>query len=163
MKSNDGTLPTSPHKGSIVLVASTSGYFGGSGVAGYVSSKHGVVGLLRSSQAAANRNGVRINGIAPFFTPSHITASYAAEWAAAGLSSNTAEGVARRVVETLADSTQQGSCFLVAGGKSTELETRRTELLDEWIGSDNRKLMADANVLFAKLGGYPLPKARSLL
>jgi NAD(P)-dependent dehydrogenase (short-subunit alcohol dehydrogenase family) len=113
MKSNSTFLPSSPHRGSIVLVSSTSGYFGGSGVSGYVSSKHGVVGLMRASQAVANRVSVRVNGVAPFFTPSHLTASYAAEWAAAGLRANSADDVARCIVECLVDPTQQGNCSLV--------------------------------------------------
>ena len=70
MKQNSTLLPSCSHKGSIVLVSSTSGYFGGSAVTGYVASKHGVIGLLRSSQAVANKIGVRVNGVAPFFTPS---------------------------------------------------------------------------------------------
>lgn len=113
MKSNGTLLPSAPHKGSIVLVSSTSGYFGGSAVSGYVSSKHGVVGLVRSSQAVANRIGVRVNGVAPFFTPSHMTASYATEWVSAGLKTNSTEGVALCIVKCLADPTQQGNCSLV--------------------------------------------------
>jgi NAD(P)-dependent dehydrogenase (short-subunit alcohol dehydrogenase family) len=114
MKNNLTTLPSSAHKGSIVLVASTSGYFGGSAVSGYVSSKHGVVGLLRSSQKIAQETGVRVNGVAPFFTPTHMTGSYATDWASAGLRSNSAEDVAGRIVECLTDPLQEGNCSLVS-------------------------------------------------
>jgi NAD(P)-dependent dehydrogenase (short-subunit alcohol dehydrogenase family) len=79
--------------GSVVLVASTSGYFGGTGVNAYVASKHGVVGLLRASQRAAQKCGVRVNAVAPFFTPTHITASFAGRWKEAGFEGNTPEGV----------------------------------------------------------------------
>lgn len=81
-----------PHKsGSIVLVSSTSGYFGGTGVSAYIASKHGVIGLLRSSQLAVKKHGIRVNGVAPFHTPTHITASFSEQWKAAGLESNTVE------------------------------------------------------------------------
>lgn len=74
---------------SIILVASTSGYFGGTGVSAYVSSKHGMIGLLRGSQKAARKYGVSVKAIAPFFTPTRITAGFADKWKEAGLEGNT--------------------------------------------------------------------------
>ena len=56
-------------RGSIILVASTSGYFGGTGVVSYIATKHGVVGAARASQRKANELDIRVNVIAPFFTP----------------------------------------------------------------------------------------------
>lgn len=98
--------------GSVVMLASTSGYFGGTGVAAYVTSKHGVVGLMRACQAAAAKHGIRVNAVAPFFTPTHITASYAANWKDAGLEANTPEGVATVIVQTSLDE-GSGKCTLV--------------------------------------------------
>lgn len=98
--------------GSVVMLASTSGYFGGTGVAGYVTSKHGVVGLMRSCQAAAAKHGIRVNAVAPFFTPTHITASYAESWKNAGLEANTPEGVATVIAQTSLDE-RSGRCTLV--------------------------------------------------
>ena len=85
--------------GSVVLMASTSGYFGGTGVAAYVTSKHGVIGLMRSCQAAATKSNIRVNAVAPFFTPTHITASYADNWKEAGLEANTPDGVASVIMQ----------------------------------------------------------------
>lgn len=99
--------------GSVVLIASTSGYFGGTGVAGYVTSKHGVVGLMRASQATAAKYGIRVNAVAPFFTPTHITASYAENWKKAGLEANTPEDVAAVVMHTSLDE-RSGRCTLVS-------------------------------------------------
>lgn len=99
--------------GSIVLIASTSGYFGGTGVAGYVTSKHGVVGLMRASQATAVKYNIRVNAVAPFFTPTHITASYAEKWKEAGLEANTPEGVAEVVMHTSLGE-RSGRCTLVS-------------------------------------------------
>ncbi|KAF7544841.1 hypothetical protein G7046_g9701 [Stylonectria norvegica] len=47
----DNTPDASGWRGSVVLVSSTSGYFGGTEVVSYISSKHGVIGLLRASHA----------------------------------------------------------------------------------------------------------------
>ncbi|KAL1897978.1 hypothetical protein Sste5346_003832 [Sporothrix stenoceras] len=146
--------------GSIVLVASTSGYFGGTSVAGYITSKHGVVGLLRSCRATATQYGIRINAVAPFFTPTHITASYADAWKAAGLESNTPTDVASVIAQQALNTEVTGTCVLACGKIRRELETTRAALVTQWMGEDVTTLMAEAGKLFAKLGGYPLPKKR---
>jgi len=98
--------------GTVVLVASTSGYFGGTGVAAYISSKHAVIGLLRSSQATAIKNNIRVNAVAPFFTPTHITSSYAEKWKEAGLEANTPDGVAAVIMQASLEK-KSGMCILV--------------------------------------------------
>jgi len=98
---------------SILLVASTSSYFGGTGVAAYVASKHGVLGLLRASQNVARENGVRLNAIAPFLTPTHITAGFAHRWDEAGLEKNTPDRVAEAIALVALDPERQGNCVLV--------------------------------------------------
>lgn len=102
-------------KGSVILVASTSGYFGGTGVVSYISSKHGVVGLARASQRKANELGVRVNVIAPFFTPTHITKGYSEEWAKRGLPANTVQDVAKAIVDTSMSPERKGHSLLVSG------------------------------------------------
>jgi NAD(P)-dependent dehydrogenase (short-subunit alcohol dehydrogenase family) len=99
-------------KKSIVLVVSTSGYFGNTAVSGYVSSKHGIIGLLRSSQVAAKQNGVSITGIAPFFTPTNITSKVAERWKANGLESNTPEQMGMAIAQSSVEASS-GSCTLV--------------------------------------------------
>src|SRR3954469_20124724 len=85
-------------RGSIILIASTSGYFGGTGVVSYIASKHGVVGLCRASQQIANKLDIRVNVVAPFFTPTYITGSYSEKWKERGLPANTVEDVATATV-----------------------------------------------------------------
>lgn len=99
---------------SIVLLASTSGYFGGTGVAAYVASKHGIVGLLRASQTTAQQYGIRINAVAPFFTPTRITAGFSEQWLEAGLEANTPQRVADVIGQVAMDSSRKGSCVLVS-------------------------------------------------
>ncbi|KAF1945748.1 NAD(P)-binding protein [Clathrospora elynae] len=147
-------------RGSIVLIASTSGYFGGTGVVSYISSKHGVVGLARASQRVANELGVRVNVVAPFFTPTYITTGYSEKWKERGLPANTVEDVANSIVATSTDPTRKGHSVLVVGSIVKEIETTRTALAKEWLGEDIADIMAKGGKFFDDIGGYTLPKAR---
>ena len=51
--------------GAIVNTASTSGLFGGPGMAAYVASKHGVLGLTKVASADVAAQGVRVNAVCP--------------------------------------------------------------------------------------------------
>jgi NAD(P)-dependent dehydrogenase (short-subunit alcohol dehydrogenase family) len=112
MKSNP--LDSDDARGSVVLIASTSGYFGGTGVVSYVSSKHGVVGLVRASQIVAQQLGVRVNVVAPFFTPTHMTSGYSEKWKECELPANTSEDVADAIVATSIHPKRQGHSMMVS-------------------------------------------------
>ncbi|KAF2838383.1 NAD(P)-binding protein [Patellaria atrata CBS 101060] len=145
---------------SIILISPTSGYFGSTGVVCYVASKHGVVGLLRASQRAAEAFGVRLNPVASFFTPTHITGSYAERWKAKGLHANTVKNVTEEIVKTARDISVRGQCYLVAGQQTREIESARTKLTLEWLGEEMANLLIQGGKFFDELGGYPLPKPR---
>jgi NAD(P)-dependent dehydrogenase (short-subunit alcohol dehydrogenase family) len=51
--------------GAVINTSSTAGLVGGAGMAGYCSSKHGVVGLTRAAALEAAARGVRVNCINP--------------------------------------------------------------------------------------------------
>ncbi|KAL1797628.1 hypothetical protein ACET3X_004234 [Alternaria dauci] len=159
MKSN--TLDSDGARGSIVLVASTSGYFGGTGVVSYVSSKHGVVGLARASQAVAQQLGVRVNVVAPFFTPTHITSGYSDKWKEYSLPANTTEDVASAIVTTSMHPGRQGHSMMVAGNLVREIEVARTSATKDWLGKEMFDIMMRGGKFFNDAGGYTLPKARS--
>ncbi|KAJ5717357.1 hypothetical protein N7488_003003 [Penicillium malachiteum] len=143
---------------SIILLGSTSSYFGGTGVTAYVASKHGVLGLLRASQSRATELGIRVNAIAPFLTPTHITAGFADRWREEGLEENTPERVASTIAYVGLDESRKGECILVAGRYLREMEDSRAKLLPTWIGSDLVDFMAQAMQFFVGIGGYVLPK-----
>ncbi|GES64699.1 MFS multidrug transporter [Aspergillus terreus] len=139
--------------GSIVLLASTSGYFGGTGVTAYVASKHGIVGLLRASQSKAQQHGIRVNAIAPFLTPTRITAGFAQQWQDAGLEANTPARVAEAIAQAALDATRRGSCVMVAGKFTREMEATRSKLLPLWLGEDVAAFMGRAMRFFVDIGG----------
>ena len=58
-------LAQTPQDGVIVNIASVSGYSGRPGLAAYVASKHGVVGLTKSLGVEWGPHGIRVLGIAP--------------------------------------------------------------------------------------------------
>lgn len=113
-------IQPSGFRGSIVLVASTSGYFGGTAVVSYVTSKHGVIGLLRSAQAASQQLRVRLNAAAPSPTPTFITEAYSERWQSRGLPANTASGVAR-CISHISLNTKLTSCCPLVSSFTTHL------------------------------------------
>jgi len=58
-------MAQTPKGGVIVNVASVSGYSGRPGLAAYVASKHGVVGLTKSLGVEWGPHGIRVLGLAP--------------------------------------------------------------------------------------------------
>ncbi|KAJ9486347.1 hypothetical protein VN97_g6995 [Penicillium thymicola] len=141
----------------IILVASTSGYFGDTGVTAYVASKHGVIGLLRASQKAAQKYGIVIKGIAPFFTPTQITTGITEKWKAAGLETNTPEMVARAIVQSSVDDSKSGACTLISGRFHQELEFTRNSAIPQWLGEDLSQFMKRAFAFLKDMGGFALP------
>ncbi|PNX62272.1 short-chain dehydrogenase reductase 3b-like protein, partial [Trifolium pratense] len=53
-------------RGSIICTASIAGSIAGSGGHDYVTSKHGVIGLVRSTCGELGAYGIRVNSISPF-------------------------------------------------------------------------------------------------
>ncbi|KAL4804584.1 hypothetical protein BDV18DRAFT_165968 [Aspergillus unguis] len=155
------TPPNTPRsRKSVVLVASTSGYFGGTGVSAYVSSKHAIIGLLRSSHATAAKYGVTITGVAPFFTYTNITAKAGKQWQADGLTPNTTEDVGTAIALSSVEG-ESGNCILVAGPHRKEMEASRSAVMPQWIGQDIVDFFGNAFRIISSSGGYNLPKAGS--
>lgn len=105
-------------------MSSTSGYFGTTGNAAYIASKHGTVGLLRASQGNAAALGIRVNSIAPSYTPTYITAGFGDSIKQAGLEANTPDMVGSAIVYAAIDPERRGTCCLVSPDCSLEVSSR---------------------------------------
>ncbi|KXJ90095.1 3-hydroxyacyl-CoA dehydrogenase type-2 [Microdochium bolleyi] len=161
---NQPASPENPDRGSIVLVSSTSGYFGTTGNAAYIASKHGTVGLLRASQAKATSLGIRINSIAPNYTPTYITAGFDRNSIKeAGLEVNTPEMVGTAIMYAAVDPERRGTCCLVAGQFLRELELTQKSFVSSWLGEDLAGAMARFGKFLAETGGYKLPPSTKII
>ena len=110
-------------RGSVTLVASTSGYFGSTGNAAYVASKHGMVGLLRASQKKAAALGIRVNAVAPCHTPTHITSGFDNdEMVQSGLEMNTPEMVGVAIAHAAVDDMRRGTTCLVRSACGIDID-----------------------------------------
>ncbi|KAM0098484.1 hypothetical protein ACP6JE_007009 [Aspergillus fumigatus] len=157
MKGNQPCYPDGS-RGAVVLVSSISGYFGGTGVSGYITSKHAVTGMLRGSQLVASQDDIRVNAVAPFVTPTAMAGGFSEAWQAKGLPINTTEGVATVVLTLAVNPAEKGSCYIVSGPILREVEHTQKLLLTEWLGEDLTRVFRDANEFFESQGGYRLPK-----
>ncbi|KAJ5559418.1 Short chain dehydrogenase/reductase [Penicillium frequentans] len=146
---------TSGRRGTAILVTSTSGYFGSTGVGAYIASKHEITGLLRGAQEVGQELGISINAVAPSFTPTPTFKALGEKWKKSGLKPNTLDSVATAIALACTRD-ETGKCYLVAGGKSVEVEESRKSLVPQWLGLEIAELLQSANKAFES-DGYPLP------
>jgi NAD(P)-dependent dehydrogenase (short-subunit alcohol dehydrogenase family) len=111
MKDNTDRFPDES-RASIVLIISTSGYFGGTGAAAYVSSKHAITGLLRSSKLVATQHNIRVNDVALFVARTSMV-GFAKQCMDSGVPSNTTQQVAKVIAILSQDPDRRGACYLV--------------------------------------------------
>ncbi|KAM0275916.1 hypothetical protein ACHAQH_007258 [Verticillium albo-atrum] len=145
-------------KGSIVLVASISGYFGSTGNAAYVASKHGVIGLLRASLEKSASMGVRVNAVTPGYTPTGITKEFGNIITDADLDANTPDTVATAIAYAVTDPSRHGTSCLVMGDHLHEIEYSRTSVMQSWLGQDVVTALSRFGAFVKAIGGYRLPK-----
>ncbi|KAH3666349.1 hypothetical protein OGAPHI_004538 [Ogataea philodendri] len=144
---------------SIVLVASTSGYFGGLGQLTYKVAKHGVVGILRGLQAHQAEGGFVVNCVAPSYTETYMMGPLRDIWRQGGGPVNTAAEVAAAVVQLLVSETG-GQTWLVSDGEVREIERALAGLAPQWCGEAALAKLRRGGQILAEVGRYPLPAAR---
>ncbi|OHE97715.1 short-chain dehydrogenase [Colletotrichum orchidophilum] len=107
--------------GSIVLTASVSSWLRFAAV-DYTTSKHAVLGLMRSliPHLSALPVPIRINSLAPSWTKTGIVTEKMATLT--GLALNTPDHVARSAVILMNDSNRNGEMIFIDGGKYWEIE-----------------------------------------
>lgn len=75
LRMNDALLPHLADGGRIVALSSVAGLAGNFGQTNYSASKAGVVGLVEATAAATADRGITVNGIAPGFIETRLTAA----------------------------------------------------------------------------------------
>ena len=84
------------------------------GNAAYITSKHGVVGLVRAAMGRATALQIKLDTVAPCYILTNITAGLSDKVEKAGLESNTPDGVALAICSFAADSSTHGFACLVS-------------------------------------------------
>ncbi|CAK7202226.1 hypothetical protein SEUCBS139899_004948 [Sporothrix eucalyptigena] len=124
-----------PMPKSIVLIASLAGIAQNPGVPIYITSKHAVMGLLRSfAPYAPVRYNVRINAMCPSATNTRMIDSLTESWVAAGLPMNQPEDVARYVLLCATDEQRNGNAIYISGGKGVDIEDGYVKTMPVWMG-----------------------------
>lgn len=120
---------------SLVLLSSVAGFYDNPGLFVYQSTKHGVIGLMRSLRSIAPATlGFRINCVCPWATDTAMIASFVAAWKKANLPLNSSADVASTIVSLATDGASNGKSIYVEGGRAWDVEEGITRLAPQWLG-----------------------------
>lgn len=137
---------------SLTLISSANGFLEVPGLFGYLSSKHGMIGQLRTSRVLAPATcGVRINLIAPSATNTEMIANYIHLFTENGIPLNSADDVARYTQAVGGDAALNGLVVYVVGGKGFDVDEGIFKLLPQWLGEENAKAWDLHNEVFNKM------------
>ncbi len=127
-----------PMPKSIVLLASLSGIGENAGVPVYNTSKHAIMGLLRSLMInGPARYNVRVNAMCPSATNTRMIDSITAAWLQAGLPLNEPEDVSRFILLCAADEQRNGNAIYISGGKGVDIEEGYMRTMPVWMGLEH--------------------------
>ncbi|KAI1257823.1 hypothetical protein MGN70_000867 [Eutypa lata] len=150
---------------SILLVSSNAGFIEFPGTYQYSASKHGVVGLFRSSKTfLLGAEGVRVNVVLPGLTRTPMTTAIVEPLQALGVACNEAEDVARVIIHALAASHASGEAYYVSGGKAYEIEKGLHATRPQWLGEQLDRETTIMQEAFAEqtISNHKLRKAGEL-
>ena len=104
-----------PSGGSVVIISSSNGLRGTANTAAYTSTKHAVVGLVRSAGPVYALESIRINGICPGFSDTRIIDGFKDGLVNEGIPIIEVDHVVDGIVD-LIDSPDSGVCHFVQAG-----------------------------------------------
>jgi NAD(P)-dependent dehydrogenase (short-subunit alcohol dehydrogenase family) len=134
---------------SILLFSCVSGFKDSPSLFVYQSSKHGVIGLMRSLRGYVSspyKHYLRINTICPWMTETEAIRKIEDQWKLADLPTNTPREVSTVATSMLADSSLNGTSMVVEGGRSWEIEDNIDRLEAQWLGEQSSKTLAAGQV-----------------
>ncbi|KAI4301563.1 hypothetical protein L6164_034830 [Bauhinia variegata] len=109
-------------RGSIICTASIAGLVGGSGTHGYTTSKHAVIGLVRSACSELGAFGIRVNCVSPYVTATAMSCTTlnmeADEVEATGYDYSNLKGITLKASHIAEAALLEGKVAIVTGGAS---------------------------------------------
>lgn len=137
---------------SLTLVSSAQAFLEVPGLYGYSTSKHGLLGLVRSMRRLAPQQcGVRVNLMAPSATATPLIGNSSSLFTDNGVPLNSADDVGLYIQVLGADRTLNGKAVYVVGGKGFDVEEGLDRLLPQWLGEENAKAWELHNEVFGKV------------
>ncbi|EAW12431.1 putative 3-hydroxyacyl-CoA dehydrogenase [Aspergillus clavatus NRRL 1] len=134
---------------SITVISSLAGFKETPGAFVYQSSKHGVLGLMRSLRlyllSAPHR--IRINAVCPWMTTTGMVEGIRNAWMKANLPSNSPADIGHIIAGLLADPTLNGKSMYVEGGRAWAIEANLDRLEPEWLGEEPSRSLAKGQAL----------------
>lgn len=136
----DGSETDTNFSKSIVLTSSIAGISEAPGLFAYSSTKHGIIGTMRSLRKFAPvKYGVRANAICPWATDTQLLGGVREMWVREKMPMNTPEDVARIILQCAADANINGTAVFVTGGRAFDTEEGINRTLPQWMGEENAK------------------------
>ncbi|KAJ9137133.1 hypothetical protein NKR23_g9356 [Pleurostoma richardsiae] len=137
---------------SLTLLGSVASIRESAGLFMYQTSKHGILGLLRSMRTPIyKRDGIRVNCICPGMTESAMTTSIIGAFRERNLATQTSEDVAKVIIGLLSEKDATGKAMYVEGAKAWEFEETMWETMPAWLGEEPTKMLK-ANAEFVASG-----------
>lgn len=139
--------------GSLVVTGSAASYFGAAPIVVYDTSKHAVLGLVRSLANFTKPLNVRVNLVAPWMTETEFNTEVREWWG--DMPINTQEEVATAILVASADSSLHGRGIWVANKQLVDVEKPLRDLQPQWLGEENSMLFDEGSHRLAKGMGLP--------
>jgi NAD(P)-dependent dehydrogenase (short-subunit alcohol dehydrogenase family) len=137
----------------LILISSVAGFKECPVLFIYQSTKHGVLGLmraLRSHLPVASPIPVRVNAVCPWMTFTNMTSMIEQQWRDSGLPFNTADDVARIVVQIAVEEGMNGKGVYVEGGRGWDVERGLERTEGEWLGKEPSRTLNEGQLLLSK-------------
>ncbi|KAJ5935996.1 hypothetical protein N7454_005294 [Penicillium verhagenii] len=123
--------------GALVVTGSAAGYFGGVPITKYATSKHALLGLVRSLAILAPRRGFRVNYIAPWLTATDFSSELDEIWGDRPI--NSQKEVSEAILMACADPRLNGRGLFVAK-RIVDTEVALHQLESQWLGPEVSEL-----------------------
>lgn len=123
---------------SLILLSSVAGFKESPGLFVYQTTKHGVIGLMRSLRnylpQAFDHPRIRINCVCPWTTDTNMIRTFHAGWKKEGLPLNSAEDVANMILGVSVEERIHGESIYVEGGRGWMIEQGLDHTRPQWLG-----------------------------